>query len=66
LAKNIFWGNFVKQHFADTTDFYPRLTNLSFIMEILRSEKLLTPNEITCVLGKNGKLKISKKMFYVL
>ena len=64
LAKNIFWGNFIKQHFADTTDFYSRLTNLSFIMEILRSEELLTPNEIICVLGKNGKLKISKKMFY--
>ncbi len=63
-AQTIFYVKFIKLHCDKSSDWYPHMTNVHKMREMIEHPTLKTPNQIECIKDELGRFKIKKKIFY--
>jgi len=61
--KNIFYGCFVRHQVNNASSYYPVLTSLIHLRNMIQSGDIKTPHELGCRFEKN-RYKISKRIFH--
>lgn len=62
-GRQIFYALFIKQHCVDSSEWYPHLTNLYKMREMINDPTLKTPHQIECSINEFGQYKVLKKIF---
>lgn len=63
-GRKIFYALFIREHCIDKAKWYPHMTNVHRMREMINDPTLKTPYQLECVKDEFGRFKIKKKLFY--
>lgn len=62
-AKNVLYGRFIKQHLNNSSEYWPHMSNLEKMKQMIQEPEIKTPSKITCKKDKYDRMFITRKIF---